>query len=159
MPQSAMRASNWRVLVATVALTFVVNNSEAAQKCKLIGSSYQLVDNPNFDLVFSQQNKETAAVPVSLDDKGERFLDGNIGTSNGWPVNFLSAKIFNNFSVPVTISFFDRELKDVGEADPDNAAFYLVIPELTPALYYSVPNREPKHFPKGSVWKRKSCGN
>jgi hypothetical protein len=158
MPLNSMRAPIWRVLVATVALSFIFSNSDAAQECKSIGSSYHLVDDHNFELTFSQPNRGGSYSTLKFYDKGVEFLDGNITTSNGWPVNFINAKSFENSSVPVTISFFDQDLKE-RDPDPDNAAFYLVIPALTPALYYSAPNHEPKHFPKGSVWKRKSCGN
>ena len=64
------------IFAATTVTTFPSeakpNNSDVAQKCKLIGSSYQLVDDPNFELVFSQPNEEQP-VPLSFYDKGISF--------------------------------------------------------------------------------------
>ena len=142
---------------ALVLLTLSGSAHAKGQECKLSGSAYQLVDDPNFEFVFEGQIGLVAGIPFELRDKGSKFLGGVIVASNGWPNFSLAIDALGDHSGS-KVTFLGADLKDAFEPDPDVAAAYLVIPTLTAALYYADANHEPKHFPQGSVWKLKSCG-
>jgi len=111
-----------------------------------------------FSLVFDG-SRGANSVFFSLYEDSEKFLTGSVSPSNGWPINSIATGAFSDdLSFSVTMTFLDANLNDVGEADDDAAASFLVIPLLTHALYYSDPKHQPKHFPVGSVWKLGSCG-
>lgn len=159
MAHGKNRAPIWRVVVATVVLSFVLNSSiaaPAAQNCKLIGSAYRLIDNPNFEFVFHDTEKPSD-VSFSISDKGEVFLSGDIFISNGVPVSSIVSDQLK-WGGTLYVAYLGKDMKDLEDFDYESASFYLVIPELSAALYYSDPNHQPKHFVKGTVWKRVRCG-
>ena len=141
--------------IVLMLMTSSLHSASAEQPCKLVGSIYELIDDPTFRLVFEPEN-EAVGFAIALYHERAKFFSGKIWTSNGWPVNSIEAK---DLKGELTVTFLDSELKSEGEPDEDKAAAYLVIPSLTPAIYYADPNREPKHFPVGAVWKLKGCGD
>lgn len=144
--------------VALVAIIHASESGSTERRCGLSGGTYRLVDNPNFELVFEDYNGIRAS--FSINDRGKRFLAGTVGASQGWPINFIFSDTFDeDLSFPVTMTFLDEHLKDLGEFDEEMAARYIVIPLLTPALYYSDANKTPSPFPRGAVWERFHCGS
>jgi hypothetical protein len=133
--------------------------------CRFIGSTYQLVDNPNIEMTFFDDPKKRAGplfIGFAVSDSRQRLFTGTLGAQNGFPQNSLGwdesdlpKGVEDRNKTGADITFLDKNLNDIFEYD-DGAAYAIV--DFAHAMYYNGNPLLERHKLTGIVWKLESCG-